>query len=105
MKALEWSQHFSRYKSLGIFSDAQAQLTLWIWPKFELIQAFLLFLLTCKNEDPIKNQNARVVTKLYTNLRHSREDNSVELVVGAGENLNSFKLLCMSSLPARMKKI
>ena len=27
MKALEWSQHFSHYKSLGIFPDAQGQLT------------------------------------------------------------------------------
>ena len=28
MKALEWSQHFSHYKSMGIFSGAQGQLTL-----------------------------------------------------------------------------
>ena len=27
MKVLEWSQHFSYYKSMGIFSDAQWQLT------------------------------------------------------------------------------
>ena len=27
MKALEWSQHFSHYKSMGIFPDAQGQLT------------------------------------------------------------------------------
>ena len=27
MKALEWSQHFSRCKSIGIFSDGQGQLT------------------------------------------------------------------------------
>ena len=27
MKVLEWSQHFSHYKSMGIFSDAQGQLT------------------------------------------------------------------------------
>ena len=27
MKALEWSQHFSHYKSMGIFLDAQGQLT------------------------------------------------------------------------------
>ena len=27
MKALEWSQHFSHYKSMGIFSAAQGQLT------------------------------------------------------------------------------
>ena len=27
MKVLEWSQHFSHYKSMGIFHDAQGQLT------------------------------------------------------------------------------
>ena len=28
MKELEWSQHFPHYKSMGIFQDAQGQLTL-----------------------------------------------------------------------------
>ena len=28
MKELEWSQHFSHYKSMGIFPDAQGQVTL-----------------------------------------------------------------------------
>ena len=107
MKALECSQDFSHYKSMGIFPDAQGQLTpqslvrsglisnssqmLWmsslpasmkkirskkrrysghiiqqffrparadnsgvgvgICPKFELIQAFMHVLVTCKNED------------------------------------------------------
>ena len=27
MKVLEWSQHFPHYKSMGIFPDAQGQLT------------------------------------------------------------------------------
>ena len=27
-----------------------------ILPKFELIQAFMVVLVTCKNEDPIKNK-------------------------------------------------
>ena len=27
MNELEWSQHFSHYKSMGIFQDAQGQLT------------------------------------------------------------------------------
>ena len=27
MKVLEWSQHYSHYKSMGIFPDAQGQLT------------------------------------------------------------------------------
>ena len=33
-----------------------------ILPKFELIQAFIVVLITCKNEeDPIKNEGARVL--------------------------------------------
>ena len=35
-----------------------------IWPKFELIQAFMHVFLTCKNEvDQIKNEGARVFTR------------------------------------------
>ena len=121
MKELECSQDFSHYKSMGIFPDAQGQLTpqplvrsgrisnsfkiLWmsslpasmkkirskmkalewsqhytsifqttradnsgvgggIWPKFELIQAFMHALVTCKNEDDrYKNEGARVFTR------------------------------------------
>ena len=38
----------------------------WTWPKFELIQDFTVVLVTCKNEeDPIKNEGARVFTTLY----------------------------------------
>ena len=34
-----------------------------ILPKFKLIQAFIVVLITCKNEeDPIKNEGARVLT-------------------------------------------
>ena len=48
----------------------QGQITLefggGIWPKFELIQAFMHFLVTCKNEvDPIKNEGARVFTRYF----------------------------------------
>ena len=35
-----------------------------ILPKFEFIQAFIVVLVTCKNEeDPIKNEGARVLTR------------------------------------------
>ena len=37
-----------------------------IWPKFELIQALMHFLVTCNNEDDsIKNEGARVVTTFF----------------------------------------
>ena len=34
-----------------------------MWPKINFIQAFMVVLVTCKNEDyPFKNEGARVVT-------------------------------------------
>ena len=50
-----------------VFSDAQAansEVSSGILPKFDLIQAFIVVLVTCKNEeDPIKNEGARVLTR------------------------------------------
>ena len=35
----------------------------WMWPKIKLIQTFMGVLVTCNNEeDPFKNEGARVVT-------------------------------------------
>ena len=49
------------------FSDAQGQITGvggGIWLKFELMQAFMHVLVTCKNEDDrFKNEGARVFTR------------------------------------------
>ena len=61
---------------------------------------------TCKNEeDPIKNEGARVLTTLYINFSDAQGQITLELVVVYGRNLNSSKLLCMSLLPARMRMI
>ena len=50
MKGLEWSQHCSHYKSMGIFPDAQRRLTLQsmfgFGPNFELVRTFMVFLTT-----------------------------------------------------------
>ena len=62
MKVLEWSQRFSQYKSMGIFPNAQEQLT--HKSLVEPIRDFMVVLVTCKNkEHPIKNEGARVVTR------------------------------------------
>ena len=59
MKVLEWSQHFSHYKSVT-FSEVSDR----ILPKFKLIQALIVVLIVCKNEeDPFKIESTRVVTK------------------------------------------
>ena len=61
-------------------------------------------LITCKyEEDPIKNKGTRVVTTLYINI--SDVQGQITLVLVSGRNLNSSKLSCMSSLPARMRMI
>ena len=61
-------------------------------------------LVTCKyEEDPIKNEGARVDTTLYSNF--SDAQGQITLVLVSGRNLNSSKLSCMSSLPARMRMI
>ena len=63
-------------------------------------------LVTCKYEkDPIKNEGARVFTTLYSNFSDALGQITLELVVVSGRSLNSFKLLCMSLLPARMRMI
>ena len=65
MKAFEWPQHFSHYKSMGIFQANSADLGL-IWPKFDPIHDFIAVLVTCKNKDgPIKNEGPRLLTTLY----------------------------------------
>ena len=61
MKALEWSQHFSHYKPMGIFADAQGQVT-----HKSLVGScqISVVLVTCKNkEEQIKDEGARVVTR------------------------------------------
>ena len=63
-------------------------------------------LITCKYEiDPIKNEGARVLTTLYTFFSDAQGQITLVLVVVSGRNLNSSKLSCMSSLPARMRMI
>ena len=63
-------------------------------------------LLTCKNEeDLIKNRGTRVFTTLCINFSDVQGQITLVLVVVSGRNLNSSKLSCMSSLPARMRLI
>ena len=63
-------------------------------------------LITCKyEEDPIKNEVARVLTTLYINFSDAQGQITLVLVVVSGRNLNSSKLSCMSSLLARVSLI
>ena len=109
MKELECSQDFSHYKSMGIFTDAQGQRTPQSgpnWQNFELVRDVMDVLVTCKYEDdPIKNEDDRVDTTLYSNFSDAQGQITLVLVSVSGRNLNSSKLSCMSSLPARMRMI
>ena len=106
MKALECSQHLFYCKSMGIFSDSQGQLTPQIRLNLELSQDFMVVLVICKNkEDSIKNEGATVFTTLYIDFPDAQGQITPESVVVSGRNLNSSKLSCMSSSPARMKMI
>ena len=61
-------------------------------------------LVTCKYEEyPIKNEGARVDTTLYSNFSDAQGQITLVLVSISGRNLNSSRLSCMSSLPARMR--
>ena len=57
MKALEWTQHFPHYNSMVAMETSGC-----IWPNFELIQALIHVLITCKYEkNPIKNSGENVM--------------------------------------------
>ena len=63
-------------------------------------------LLTCKNEtDPTKNEGARVLTSLYVNFLVAQGQLTPHSVVEFRRNSNSSKLLWLSSLPTRTKRI
>ena len=101
MKVLECLQDFSHYKSMGIFPDTQGQLppqSLVRSGNFELVRDVMDVLVTYKyEEDPIKNEGARVDTKLYSNFSDAQGQITLVLVSVSGQNLNSSKLSCMSS--------
>ena len=66
----------------------------------------MVVLITSKNEeDLIKTEGAIVFTTLYTICSDVQGQITLVLMVVSCRNLNSFKILCMSSLPARMKMI
>ena len=65
----------------------------------------MVALVTCKNEDPIKNVGARVLTTLNINFSDAQGQLTPQSVVGFGRISNSSILLWLSLLPARMKKI
>ena len=63
-------------------------------------------LVACKNEeDPIKNEGARVVTTLIIDFARAQGQLTPKSVMESCQNSNPSKLLWSTLLPARMKKI
>ena len=61
-------------------------------------------LVACKNEeDPIKNEGARVVTTLFIDFSHAQGQLTLKSVVESCRNSNPSKLSWLTLLPARMK--
>ena len=81
-----------------VFSDAQGQLTpksaVEFCRKFQLIQAFIVVLVTCKNEeDPIKNEGGRVLTSLLFDFSDAQGQLTPKSAAKFCPNSNSSKLL------------
>ena len=83
----------------------------WIWPNFKLIQALMYVIITCKY---VRFQSRTAAKKWRHHFSHYKPMGifsdvqgqfTPQSVVPAGRNSNSSELSCMSSLPARMKKI
>ena len=95
MQALECSKDFSHYK-YGDFSRrsraANSAVLGLIWPNFKLVRDVMDVLDTCKYEDPIKNEGARVDTTSYSNFSDAQGQITLVLVSVSGRNLNSSKL-------------
>ena len=65
-----------------------------ILPIFVLIQAFIVVLLTCKNEeDPIKNEGAKVLTSLLFDFSDAQGQLTPKSTAEFCQNSNSSKLL------------
>ena len=66
----------------------------------------MVILVSSKNEeDPIKIEGARVATTQNIDFSNTQGQITPQSEVGSGRNSNSFEILQLSLLPARMKKI
>ena len=77
-----------------------------IWLKIELIQDVIVILVTSKNEeDLIKIEGDRVAKVQNIDFSNTKGQLTSQSEVGSCQNSNSFEILQLPLLPARMKKI
>ena len=63
------------------------------------------FLVACKNEeDPIKNEGARVLTTLFIDFSDTQGQLTPKSVMESSRNSNSSELLWLVLLPARIRR-
>ena len=115
MKELECSQDFSHYKSMGIFPDAQGQLTPQslvrsgrISNSFKMLWMSSLPASMKKIRSKMKELECSQGFSHYKSMGifpNAQGQLTPQSLVRSGRISNSFKILWMSSLPASMKKI
>ena len=88
---------FPQYKSMRFFRHSRAASSAVlgrIWLKFELVCDIIDVLVICKyEEDPLKNEGARVLTKLYDVFSDAQGQLTPKLAAEFCPNSNSSKLL------------
>ena len=95
---------------MGIFSRssraANSTVQGLIWLNFKPIRDLMVVLVTCKNEeDPIKNEGARVVTTLFIDFSEAQGQLTLKSVMESCRNSNPSNLLWLTLLPARINMI
>ena len=89
---------------MGNFPNGQGQVTHETLVK--PIRDVMGFVVACKNEDdPIKNESARVVATLFIDFPDAQGQLTPKSVMKFCQNSNSSELLWLAFLPARMNKI
>ena len=92
MKTLECLQDYISFFRRS--RAANSEVSGGILPIFKFIQAFIVVLVTCKNEeDPIKNEGARVLTSLLIDFPDTQGQLTPKSVVEFRRNSNTSKLL------------
>ena len=74
-----------------------------IWPKFELVRDIMDVFVTYKFKMDLINSNREKSGNI--DFLDTQGQLTPKSVVGSSQNSNSSKLLCMSSLPASIKRI
>ena len=110
MKELECSQDFSNYKSMGIFPDAQGQLTPQSLVRFDQISNSSEMLWMSSLPVSMKKIRSKIealeCSQHYTSIFSDAQGQITrQSLVRSGRISNSSEMLWMFSLPACMKKI